>query len=149
MPVTAKLSRRFYEQFGDELTNELVEWFNSVDASYQFDLRELNEVNFARFDAKLEQRIAGLDARLTGKIDGVEAKLTGKIDGVEAQLNGKIDGVEAKLNAKIDQRSAEIREALTTQIAASESRMIRWMVTLWTGTMVTLVGLLFAVLRSK
>ena len=28
MPVTAKLSRKFYEKFGDELTNELVEWFN-------------------------------------------------------------------------------------------------------------------------
>ena len=25
MPVTAKLSRKFYERFGDELTNELVE----------------------------------------------------------------------------------------------------------------------------
>ena len=24
MPATAKLSRRFYEKFGDELTNELV-----------------------------------------------------------------------------------------------------------------------------
>ena len=28
MPVTAKLSRKFYERFGDDLTNELVEWFN-------------------------------------------------------------------------------------------------------------------------
>jgi hypothetical protein len=25
MPVTAKLSRKFYDTFGDELTNELVE----------------------------------------------------------------------------------------------------------------------------
>jgi len=34
MPVTAKLSRKFYERFGDELTNELVEWFNLIDATY-------------------------------------------------------------------------------------------------------------------
>ncbi len=27
MPVTAKLSRKFYETFGDELANELVDWF--------------------------------------------------------------------------------------------------------------------------
>ena len=45
MPVTARLSRRFYEQFGDEVTNELVEWFNSVDATYRGDLRELNELD--------------------------------------------------------------------------------------------------------
>jgi len=30
MPVTAKLSRKFYEAFGDEIANELVDWFNQV-----------------------------------------------------------------------------------------------------------------------
>jgi len=29
------------------------EWFNAVDATYRTDLRELNELNFARFEAKL------------------------------------------------------------------------------------------------
>ncbi|PYP40148.1 MAG: hypothetical protein DMD43_09060 [Gemmatimonadetes bacterium] len=60
MPVTVKLSRKFYETFGDEIANELVEWFNQVDATYRGELRELNELNFARFDAKLEQRVAEL-----------------------------------------------------------------------------------------
>src|SRR6266705_1955757 len=64
MPVTAKLSRKFYETFGEDLTNELVEWFNSVDATYRDDLRELNDLNFARFDAKLEQRLAQLESKL-------------------------------------------------------------------------------------
>src|SRR5437867_8760806 len=61
-PVTAKLSRKFYETFGDEIANELVNWFNDVDATYRADLRELNELNFARFDAKLEQRFAQSEA---------------------------------------------------------------------------------------
>jgi hypothetical protein len=60
VPVTAKLSRRFYETFGDELTNELVEWFNMMDATCRADLKALNEQNFGRFDAKLEQRLAEL-----------------------------------------------------------------------------------------
>ncbi len=64
MPVTAKLSRKFYETFGDDIANELVEWFNQVDATYRSDLRELNELNFARFDAKLQQRIADLRSEL-------------------------------------------------------------------------------------
>ena len=64
MPVTAKLSRKFYETFGEDVTNELVDWFNSVDATYRADLRELNELNFARFDAKLEQRLAELKSDL-------------------------------------------------------------------------------------
>jgi hypothetical protein len=44
----------------EEVTNELVDWLNAVDATYRADLRELNELNFARFDAKLEQRLAEL-----------------------------------------------------------------------------------------
>ena len=66
MPITAKLSRRFYERFGDEIVNELVEWLNQVDSTYRSELKELNEVNFARFDAKLEQRIAELRAEIHG-----------------------------------------------------------------------------------
>ena len=66
MPVTARLSRKFYETFGDEIANELVDWFNQVDATYRADLRELNELNFARFDAKLEQRVAELRQELAG-----------------------------------------------------------------------------------
>jgi len=64
MPVTAKLSQAFYDALGNDVANELVEWFNSVDATYRTDLRELNELNFARFDAKLEQRLAETKAEL-------------------------------------------------------------------------------------
>ena len=40
--------------------NELVDWFNAVDETYRSELREINELNFARFDAKQEQRLAEL-----------------------------------------------------------------------------------------
>ena|SRR5438045_3965074 len=75
MPVTAKLSRGFYEKLGDELANELVEWFNQVDATYRTDLRELNELNFARFDAKLEQRVAELSGEIRVGLQTLETKL--------------------------------------------------------------------------
>ena len=38
---------------------------SGVDATYRSDLRELNELNFARFDAKLEQRVSDLGAWAT------------------------------------------------------------------------------------
>ncbi len=63
MPVTAKLSKQFYDRFGEDVTNELVNWFNSVDATYRGELHALNEQNFARFDAKLGERLAELDAK--------------------------------------------------------------------------------------
>src|SRR5437764_13655148 len=97
MPVTAKLSRKFYDTFGDEIANELVEWFNQVDATYRGDLRELNELNFGRFDAKLEQRVAELDA--------------------------KIEQRYPQLEAKVDQRMAEPRK----DFAGLKSNVVRWM----------------------
>ena len=75
MPVTAKLSRRFYQRFGDELTNELVEWFNQVDATYRLELRELIDLNFARSDAKFEQRLGELRAEMRIGFASLEARL--------------------------------------------------------------------------
>ena len=46
-----------------------------MDATYRADLRELNELNFARFDAKLEQRLAELKAELRVEIQRVRADL--------------------------------------------------------------------------
>ena len=111
MPVTAKLSRKFYDKLGDEIANELVEWFNQVDATYRSDLRELNEVNFARFDAKLEQRWAQLDAKLEQRIAEVKAAL----------------------------RTLESR--LEARMSAFEARMVRWMFLFWVGTLGTLIAL--------
>jgi hypothetical protein len=86
MPVTAKLSRKFYETFGDELTNELVEWLNQVDATYRGDLRELNELNFARFDAKLDQRVAELRTEIQTGLARLEGGLLARIGLAEGRL---------------------------------------------------------------
>ncbi len=63
MPL-AKLSERFYQKFGHDSVEELVNWLNQMDTTYRTDLREVNELNFARFDAKLEQRASELDAKI-------------------------------------------------------------------------------------
>src|SRR3989475_11337281 len=86
MPVTAKLSRKFYETFGDELANELVEWFNQVDATYRSDLRELNELNFARFRAEVEAGFARADAKLDLRIGEVRAELRAGFADVDIKL---------------------------------------------------------------
>ena len=75
MPVTARLSKLFYERLGEEVANELVDWFNAVDATYRADLRDLNELNFARFDAKLEQCLAEFDAKLRTEIAALRTEL--------------------------------------------------------------------------
>ena len=64
MPVTAKLSRKFYERLGDDITTELVDWFNAVDETYRNQLKEMNELNWNRFNDRLEAGLANLRADL-------------------------------------------------------------------------------------
>lgn len=46
-----------------------------MDATNRSDLRELNELNFARFDAKLEQRLAELRAEMRTGFAELETRL--------------------------------------------------------------------------
>src|SRR2546427_5295305 len=86
MPVTAKLSRSFYEKLGDDVANELVDWFNKVDATYRSELKEQNDLNFARFDAKLEQRVAELRQEVKSGLAELRSDLRTEIANLRADL---------------------------------------------------------------
>lgn len=109
MPVTAKLSRKFYEQFGDELTNEFVELINTMDAAYKSELREINELNFARFDARVDQRFAELRSEFRTEL----------------------------ANLRIDQRFTEFRSEIRTEMANLRSDLVKWMFLFFTGSALT------------
>ena len=113
MPVTAKLSQKLYDKLGEDVANELVDWFNAVDATYRADLRELNELNFARFDAKLEQRLAEQEANWDRRF--------------------------AELDVKWEQRIAELRVELVTGLADVKSGL-KWMYAFWAPTALAVIG---------
>ena len=75
MPVALRLSKKFYDRFGDDIVSEFVEMLNLVDATARSDLRELNEGNFARFDAKLEQRVTQLEAKIETSVAHLKAEI--------------------------------------------------------------------------
>jgi hypothetical protein len=57
--ITARLSRKLHQTLGDEAGEDLVTWMQQVEAQ-RVELRELNELNFARFDARLSASVAEL-----------------------------------------------------------------------------------------
>jgi hypothetical protein len=75
VPVTARLSKKFYERLGEDVTNELVDWFNAVDATYQNQLREQNDRNFECFSTELRAELSILRSEFTGKLDSEIANL--------------------------------------------------------------------------
>ncbi|HEY4659048.1 MAG TPA: hypothetical protein VIH11_06035 [Gemmatimonadaceae bacterium] len=54
MPITTRLSRTLHEAPGDEAATDLVDWMQTV-AAQRAELRELNELNFIRFDSRLNE----------------------------------------------------------------------------------------------
>jgi hypothetical protein len=112
MPITAKLSRKVYERLGDEVVNAIVDWFNQVDATYRADLREMNDLNFARFEAKLGERIAELEARIDARINALEARVDARINALEARVDARINALETKF----ERRFAQLEVTLTRRI---------------------------------
>ena len=121
MPVTARLSKLFYERLGEQVANELVDWFNAVDATYRADLQALNEQNFARFDAKLEQRIAELRADLRSEIAGLRGEMKGDTQTLRGDMKAET-------------------QTLRGEMQALKAELIKWMFLFWATTM---AGLLY------
>lgn len=132
MPVTAVLSKRFYDKFGEEVTNELVNWFNAVDATYRADLRELNDRNFGRFDAKLEQRLAESDARWERRLAESDTKWERRL----AESDAKWERRLAEFDAKWEGRVAELR----VEIQKVRADLVRWMFAFWAPTALAVIG---------
>lgn len=137
MPVTAKLSKRFYEVLGEDVANELVDWFNLVDATYRSDLRELNELNFARFDAKVEQRFAESEARWEQRFAQADAKWERRFAEFEVMWERRFVALESK----VEQRTFELRQEILglradSEVALERTRadLIRWMFLFWLGS---------------
>jgi hypothetical protein len=136
MPVTARLSKQFYDRLGEAVTNELVDWFNQVDAAYKFDLKEMNELNFARFDAKLDQRIAELRSD-TAKLD---ASLRADMAKLEASLRADIATLEARLDAKIDAKIDRAASQLREKLDAALQKQYRFFFLAWAALLVAIVA---------
>ena len=74
----------------------------------------LNELNYSRFDAKLEQRIAEVKADLRLELAGLRSELRQEIAGVKVIMSKQ------------------------------RADLITWMFVFWAGTVVPLAGLMFA-----
>ena len=121
MPVTAKFSKRFYDKLGHDVADELVDWFNTVDVTYRSEFRELFEVHFGRFDAKLEQRIAEL----------------------RSELRQEMGELKAELKTEFSDRINTLESGLKDRMSDLETRLLRWAFAFW----ITALGGITAVIR--
>jgi len=112
----------------------MVDWFNAVDLTYRADLRELNELNYARFEAKLEQRLAELRAELRQELADLRAGLQAEIAEFRAELR-------AEFRTELEKVRTEVHQA-NTAIERVRADLLRWMFGFWVTTFIGVAGLL-------
>ena len=150
MPVTAKLSRRFYETFGDEITNELVEWFNLVDRTYRTELRELNDINFGRFDTRLGQGLSHVRQEMAAGFADVRREMAGEFADVRREMEAGFARVDAKIadvRRDTDAGFARADARLEQRLAELKAELLKWMFVFWVGQTATTVVLLITVVK--
>lgn len=140
MPITATLSKRFYEKLGDEVTNELVNWLNAVDTSYRSEFRELFQAHFGTLESRMRElevkvfaHMEVVEARVTSRMEQLEERLNGRMEQLEERLNGRMEQLEERLNSRTDQ--LELR--LDGKLKAMKSSLVWWIGGFWLATVAT------------
>lgn len=122
MPVTARLSSRFYEKMGDEATAELVNWLNDVDAEFRAQLRDTNDRNWDRFRADLNT---------------AKAELRTEIAGLRGDLESGLAALRGDLRSEFQTGIGALRTEMHTELRIQ----LRWMFGFWATTLLAIAGL--------
>ena len=130
MPV-AKLSREFYDRFGDKVTDELVNCLNSIEASYRAEIKDLFAAHFGRFEEKLERRLAETATQLAR----FEEKLERRLAETAADLG--------RFEEKLDHRLAATQAELRVEIHSVKADLIKWTFVFWAPVALAVIGLYF------
>ncbi|MFQ5704671.1 MAG: hypothetical protein ACE5HT_11690 [Gemmatimonadales bacterium] len=154
MPVAFKFSRELLERLGEGVANEMVDWFNQVDATYRADLRQFNELNFERFDAKLEQRLAEFAATIDRRLSQLDSRWAARL----AQHDAKWDRQLAELDSKWESRFTEHDGRFDTleqrigqlevKVAETKSDLTKTVLLAWAGTVIPLTGLMIGMFNA-
>ena len=153
MPVTAKLSRRFYDQLGDDVANELVNWFNAVDETYRNQLRELNELNWERFRSELRAEGIAIRSDVEKRLSEIDKKLDARFAAADERLSAvdaRFSTVEARFAtmdthfARVEANFPTLEQRIDAKFARCETRMYKAMFAFWTATIIPLAALILA-----
>ena len=106
----------------------MVDWFNQVDAAYRSDLREVNELNFARFDAKMEQRFAESDTRMERRFAASELAFEKRFADSERAVEQRFSALERQI-AKL---ALDLKEQQVVQM--------RCMIGMWVVVLVAVLS---------
>ena len=128
MPVTARLSHKLYEAFGEDAGADMVGWMQHMEAQ-RAELRELSELNFGRFEARFSELSRVMDARFA------------QVDARFAQLDARFTQLEDTMDARFAQFEATIVGRLEAKIEQRTADLMKWSFVFWCGAVAAVAAL--------
>jgi hypothetical protein len=135
MPVTARLLQRLHESLGDEATNDLFAWWEEAATVNRGAVREVADLYYARFEARLEKGLAEQRLEMNHGLAQVRSEL--------AELRSDMEKGFVEVRSEMGKESAQLR----SEMAGHRADVIKWMFMFWIGTIVPLAGLMLALTR--
>src|SRR6266508_5947922 len=161
MAITARLSHKLHQTLGDDAAEDLVTWMQQVDAQ-RVELRELNELNFARVDARFAEARQAARADLAelrqemgsgfAETESGFAQTESGFAAVRQEMQSGFAGSDAKLAALHEEMRvgfSDLRQEMARLEARLERRigdLIKWSFVFWVGA-VGAIAMLAGVLR--
>ncbi|HEV8150820.1 MAG TPA: hypothetical protein VGP61_11595 [Gemmatimonadales bacterium] len=143
MPVTTRLLQRLHESLGEEATNDLFAWWEEAATVNRATVREVADLYYARFDARLEKGLAEVRAELRTEL----SKESGQLRSEMATALGQVRSDMAMEFAKVRNEMTEGFGKLRSETAGQHADLIKWMFIFWIGTLVPLAGLIVALTK--
>ena len=149
MAISARLYRSLQNTLGDA-AEDLVTWMQRMDEN-RSELRELNDLSFARVDSRFSEQRHWIDAQFAEfrrTVDADLAELRQEMQAGFTRTREEWQTGVASVREDLVTGLAGVREevrgvdaTLRTEIARSEARLLRWSFVFWATAILTMVSL--------
>ena len=143
----------------------MVNWFNQTDGEYRTQLRDLNDRNYARFEAKLEQRFSEQDANWEARFGALGTAIERRFSEQDVKWEARSGALESAIerrfseqDVKWEARFGALQTAMERRFSEQDvkwerrqndqfNRLLKWMFVFWSTSLVSMIGLSIAIVR--
>lgn len=124
--------QRLHESLGDEATNDLFAWWEEAATVNRGAVREVADLYYARFDARLEKGLAEVRSETASGLAG---------------LRSDMEKGFVEVRSEMAKEFAQVRAEMKSGLADQHADLVKWLFMFWIGTIVPLAGLIVALTK--
>jgi hypothetical protein len=122
--ITAQTARVLHDLLGDDAARELLDWMAQADR-HRMELRELNDLMFARLDARFGEArhatradLAEFRGEIQAEMGRLREELRGEMAGLREEVRTGLASLEARMDARLERRFGDL---------------LKWSFVVWVG----------------